>query len=111
MCSIYGWWLSTIYASSFCVHITDQHSYNFSFSIQLMWWQSICFFFYCSIDIIVCVDSRYVLITTCFHLIGHPQLYIVLTFILFILLLVIPTLASVHTMGVLVQLFRFFVFM
>jgi hypothetical protein len=39
-CSIYEWWLSTIYHSLFCVHITNQHSCSSSFFIHLMWWQS-----------------------------------------------------------------------
>jgi hypothetical protein len=46
---------------------------------------------------------RYVLIIVCFSRIGHPQVHTVLTFTIFIYMIVLPTLASVYTVGVLVQ--------
>jgi hypothetical protein len=51
-------------------------------------------------------NIHYVLITICFGLIGHPQAYAILTFTLLFRLQVLPTLASVYTVGVLVQVFR-----
>jgi hypothetical protein len=54
---------------------------------------------------------RYILITTSFNLIIHPQLYTILTLpFFFFLLLLLTTLASVYTMGVLLHVLGFFMF-
>jgi hypothetical protein len=70
-------------------------------------------FYHCSVDTIVCIDSLYIM-----HWLLHVSALLailryinILTFILFFCLLVLPTLASIYRMGVLVQVFRFFMFM